>query len=409
MQLILLIIALIVYLFILFNRKIPLTSFYFLFGLEWLYYWIFPYLVTTNAPDISLFKSIPLLFNGTCTFYFFVFNALSLLIFCLVYLLFYKNKHRVDPDMGFRNNYHRFLFPAIIILSVIIIILAIIFPYSKGLSFIYDVISNIRIFFFAMFILFMICEPDKRKVVFVFLVYCAATFIYGSRIHMVMVAISLFFYLLGNKYINKKTAIVLVMLVILLISATAVRRMGTNYNYSPVSLLWSLSTESINSSYPLLQVINLWQNNEIKYYTIFSNYIVDPIISFVPQPVFMLTGEGKYTYNTLGAWREAHGGGIAPWGAFYYLAEAFISLSYYGIIIVSIMLGLLGSYMDSISRKGNLMRQFMCYNFIGVFGSFFIKTEFFLVGKIFILSTIFAIVILLAINGLSIIGKRQLR
>ncbi len=393
---ILLLVSLVMFLWVLWRKKIPLVSFYVLFGLQWAFYWLFPFVISQDIVSVKYMLVPELLFNKEVSFYFFLFNALSMMIFSMAYLFFYRTTKSQQEEKPSRNIYRGPLFLALFLLGILLICLGIKYPYVIERGTMYSVIGNLRTMFSGLFIFYMLCDSRRFRVYFLFLLFSVATFVYGSRIHLMIIAFPFFFYYFKAGVFKLKHAAIFILLIILLMSGTALYRSGAGVG--PELLMYPLYVESVFASYPLFQVIDLWQNSEIIGYTYFLNYIMDPLLNFVPNLIYKSSEVAKGMYNVLGAWRYSHGGRIAPWGAFYYLAEAFIALSYYGIILVSFLFGMASALMENYKKHNGLISKYMYYNYIGVFGAVFVKNEFFLVIKYFVMNLFFVILFMFAMQ-----------
>jgi hypothetical protein len=412
----LLIVASAYFIWVMWAKKIPLVSLYGFFGLQWWFYWFFPYLLSIGFYPKNIFGGYKLNYDPGVQFYFFLFNAISLLCFALVYHLFYKKRLEeqatpsVSPDRSRETDrYKGALFVILLSMSLLFIVLAIMFPYMKYNWIVHSIQANLRNIYVGLFLFYMLIKPKKAGLVLLFLLFCASTVIYGGRLYLAILAASLFFYLYNSGAIKLRHIFVLFIAMVLLLNVTVLVRSGLAskadklYGY----MLMPIFAESVFSSYPGFAVTKMWANNEIKYYTYFGSYVVDPLMMFVPQVVFKQDAVAKEGYNVLGDWEAAHGGraSITPQGAYYYLAEAMEAAGVYGIVIVSAGFAFLCVFMEKLRFRGRI-GEFIYYSFVGTFGFGFVKNQFSWCFRYFF-QNIFAVLIFIAVFTLFWEGARN--
>lgn len=109
------------------------------------------------------------------------------------------------------------------------------------------------------------------------------------------------------------------------------------------------------------------------------NYLVDPIIFLVPRFVFVSFGVLKDNFTVFGSWIEQVNRYLpeqfAPYGGFFFIAEAYAALPYLGPAIISSMFGYLTAYFEKKSFDG-FVGRLLYLNFLVGFFMVFIKHVF---------------------------------
>lgn len=387
------------------KKKIPWVSLYTLFGVQWAFYWFFPLMIAIDFYQRGLMGGYYLNYNNEIQFYFFLFNAISMFCFASAFLFFYgsqntssnASQNSISSFIKYRNA----LFLVLFVMNAVLIVLSVKFPYTSGAGWaIHSLTANMRNIFVALFFMYMLSQPKRSNIYFLFSLFCFSTFIYGGRLYLAILATGFVFYFYDNKVFKLKHVALLLVAAVLFLSLTGLVRSGLGKNFERASLyaLHPIFTESVYSSYPGFSLIHMWKNSEIKYYTYFGSYIFDSIMIFVPHFVFRSAGTPKDSYNILGKWEEDHGGRhkISPQGSYYYLAEAMEALAIPGIVIVSFGFALACLFMEKIRHGTDLIGRYAYYNFVGTFGFGFVKSQFSWSARYF-LQDIFAVLIFIAL------------
>lgn len=368
-----------------FYKRISPLSLYTLFGLQMIFYFIFPLFLSFDIVPKGLFEGYPLNYDKDVQFYFFLFNAGAMFTFASVYLLFYKRKKPTDWFLPVEKisvrwlKYRQPLFLLMLLLNLIVLFLSIKYPYTKMTWWSHSINANLRNVILSLFLLYMLLRPNKWKLGLIFLLFVLSTFVYGGRAYLVILGASLFFYWFDIKVINLKQVAVLFLASIVFLTSVGLMRngllqdpaMALRYGIMP------MYTEGVFSSYPGFALIDKWRHDQIRYHTYFGSYFIDSLMIFVPQFIFINEGATKYTFNVLGKWEEDHGGrhNIAPQGGYYYMAEAMEALSVPGIFIVVLFFALLCIFVEKLKLMG-ILGEYIYYNFIGAVGVGFVSDQF---------------------------------
>jgi|GEM_PF-2695161 len=385
---------------VMFYRKISPVSLFGIFALQWFFYWIAAYLTVNKLMPRFLPQYVH---DREAMYYFIVFNAIYLIIFSLVYLFFYRQKEEIIPGQdplpgkGTTQIFSAPLFFVLLAMNAVLIILSIKFPYLKYNWITHSINSNLRNAFVALFFLYMLVERDRKKAYLNVVLFALSTIIWGGRLFMAILMAGFVFYYYNIKVFRPKQLIAIFLVAITFFSMTAILR-SKFYTLDKVAyyFAWPFVIESVFSSYPGIAVIKMWQNNEIKYYNFFGSYIVDPIMIFVPQFIFVKEDVNKVGYNILGKWEADHGGRgkISPQGAYYYIAEAMEAAGAWGVLIIAAAYGLICVWMEK-NRYGNLLAQYTYYNFVGTFGFGYVKNQFAWCFRYFVQNMLIAVLFLL--------------
>ena len=179
-----LLVAIGLFFWVFFYRKISPLSLYTLFGLQWFFYLFFPYLQINNLLPEGLPRGWALNDNKEVLFYFFIFNAIFLIIFSSMYWIFYRTKPTAGPKAP-RNKeavrpYRGLLFVLLSLASIFLIVLSVKFPYLKYNWIAHSINANVRNIFVALFFYYMLLENKRWRVYFIFFLFALSTLLGGA-------------------------------------------------------------------------------------------------------------------------------------------------------------------------------------------------------------------------------------
>jgi hypothetical protein len=368
-----------------FYKRISPLSLYTLFGLEMVFYFVFPLFLSFDMVPKGLFTGYPLNYDKEVQFYFFLFNAGAMFVFSAVYLFFYKRRKAGDWFLPLQDfaprllKYRQPMFILMVIINVIVLYLSIKYPYTKMTWWSHSINANLRNVILSLFLFYMLLRPNKWKLGLIFFLFALSTFVYGGRAYLIILGASLFYYWFDVKILNLKQIMVVFLASIVFLTSVGLLRNGLLLNPA-MALRYSVMpmyTEGVFSSYPGFALIDKWRHDEIKYHTYFGSYLIDPLMIFVPQFVFVKEGATKYSFNVLGKWEDDHGGRehIAPQGGYYYMAEAMEALSVPGIFIVVFFFALLCLGIEKLKYAG-IFGKYVYYSFVGTVGVGFVSDQF---------------------------------
>ncbi|MFA6169607.1 MAG: hypothetical protein WCW67_01960 [Candidatus Margulisiibacteriota bacterium] len=374
------------YLYVYYKRSPGLLSLYSFFGLQWLYFWLGTYLIITGFFPNNVFGGMALNDNVEVVSMFLLFNALSLFVFSLVYLVYGKIRSGSGPvaeppvEKKHPKNYAFFVFMVLTAFNVLMLVLSLKTSYMGADWLTHSINANLRNVFVGIFIYYMLIEKFELLTLFVFLSFCASTFIYGGRMYLLVAAAAYLAYLFNRRIISVKHLFVLGLIGALFLSAVGLYRVKLidRVIKTPKYLLMPIYADSVFTAYPALYVIDRWQRGGIGYYTMYTHYLVDSILIYVPNFVYASSGVNKVAQSgLLGAWEDDHGGlsTISPQGGFHYIAEAMAAGGILGVALFSALLSFIFIFFERMRRRG-LPGQFYYYSFLGVAGVDIVSEKF---------------------------------
>lgn len=124
-------------------------------------------------------------------------------------------------------------------------------------------------------------------------------------------------------------------------------------NINLFDLFYPVYIEGMYGSYMCLQVFDAI-NKGVDSFTYFIDYLIDPIIFIIPRVFFDLLNENKDNFTIFGLWignaNKVIAEPFAPYGGFYYTAEASAALPYIGPILIAFIYSL---FLHSIEQYRN--------------------------------------------------------
>ena len=215
--------------------------------------------------------------------------------------------------------------------------------------------------------------------------------------------------ILKTRYLIIMALVGVVLLNVIGATRTGDRNLSLN---ASVLLVNSAAAEGFYASLPSVYVTKLWLENKIDYYNCFANYLIDPLVAFVPQVFFRSAGEdAKEFYNLLGIWESNHAkyiseyGAFTPVGGYHYLAEALSSFALPGVIIVAIILALVSISLEK-NRFKNMLMMLVYYIYVATVGTTFIRARFYFTFRYFLQTLLVTIIFFVAVDILKKIGRK---
>ncbi|OGC11359.1 hypothetical protein A3K48_02445 [candidate division WOR-1 bacterium RIFOXYA12_FULL_52_29] len=381
-----LILSAIFYVYVYIKRRPGLLSLYSFFGIQWLYYWLGTYLIIIGFFPNNVFGGMALNNNGEVVSVFLLFNALSLFVFSLIYLVFGRIDRSAartfEPpvEKKYAKKHVFFIFLILTIFNVLMLVLSVKTRYMGADWLTHSINANIRNVFVGVFIYYMLVEKIELLTLIVFLGFCFSTFLYGGRMYLLVATAAYMAYLFNRRIINVRHLVILGLVGSLFLSAIALYRSNIidRVVRTPKYLLMPIYADSVFSAYPALYIIDRWQRGGITYYTMFTHYLVDSVLIYVPNFVYAASGENKIAESgLLASWQDDNGGigRMSPQGGFHYIAEAMAAGGFFGIIAFSALLAFIFIFFERMRRRG-LSGQFFYYSFLGVAGVDIVSEKF---------------------------------
>lgn len=200
-------------------------------------------------------------------------------------------------------------------------------------------------------------------------------FIEGSRTTLVSLVIALLIVAAGSGHLSPKRIITLVISAVfgfLAMIWVALSRIGISTDgLSVLDALYPLYFEGMYGSYMCLQIYDLISVKGIMQPTWGSHMIFDPLIFLIPRVLLSLVGIDKDSITIYADWK-AHADNIladslGPYGGFFYIADAFLSLPYIGPIIISGLFGFMTGYFEKLGTSGFKGRYIFTLYLVGFF------------------------------------------
>ncbi|MFA5034932.1 MAG: O-antigen polymerase [Candidatus Margulisiibacteriota bacterium] len=401
------------YFFVFFAKRIPILSTYTIFGFYWFLYVLVPSMFVNRVLPIEVMvQNYGVYLNTGVIQAYILLNCLFLFVFSSVYLLIFKNPSGQVVDQR-RDQW--FFFFLMIFSLVPLIILGIKFPYVSDRGWIiHSLLSNLRTVFVGLFVFYLFKEKSVLRVLVVYLFFVAFNFIEGTRQHLIMATIALAFYYKDLKIIKTKHIVVMAVVGLILLNVIGATRTGNrNITLSAsVLLVSSVASEGFYASLPSVYVTKLWLEDKIVYYNCFANYLLDPLIAFVPQGFFRAAGENaKEFYNLLGVWEENHAkyiseyGSFTPLGGYHYLAEALSSFGLPGVVIVAFFLALISIRLEK-NRFNSFLSMLVYYIYVATVGTTFMRARFYFTFRYFLQTLLVTVILFVAIDILTKIAQK---
>jgi hypothetical protein len=166
------------------------------------------------------------------------------------------------------------------------------------------------------------------------------TSIEGSRTTLIAMVIGTLTVSYHDNVINTKKVIAFSLFGFMFFTFIAISRNNLNiFNIGNlIDLIYPLFVEGTYGSYMNLQVYDIFHSLHA-YPTYFLNYIIDPIVFFIPRIFFLTFGLEKNSFTIFNTWIASHSGALieefSPYGGFFYVAEASAAMPYVGPPIVA--------------------------------------------------------------------------
>lgn len=230
---------------------------------------------------------------------------------------------------------------------------------------------------YAYFLVFYGLRP---RTIFMLCFVVIITFFEGSRTSLIAMTIGTLILAQEDRAFSRLTLLLFTIAFVLYFIFIAMYRIG--FDTSSISQLldatFPIFIEGTYGSYMNLQVYDLVTSRTIAY-TYFANYIVDPAVFFVPRPLFIAFGLDKDSFTVFHNWIVGETTRLnepfAPYGGFFYVAEASAALPYVGPTIVAFCFALLTSWAEN-RRKLTIGGRFQFVIFTIGFSMVFIKHHF---------------------------------
>lgn len=377
----LLIISFALLLIIFFQKKIMLASNYMIYVFFSGLYSIFPILTFYRIEPKIWFVHYSLnaseLLVATQIFLISLCNA----VFAGVFYINCKNSYKKqDAPSGHVNLVgQNQLFAGYLILCLVLLYFGYKYKYTsvKG-EMIHSTISNAKVILASIYIFCMVKYGVGYRVFIMFLGFLGLLFVEQSRWYFVSILVGTVFYLQNKGKLTNKQIILIGGVFLVVLSYVGLTRSNVKIT-DFIVLLNPFYIEGDYGSYMILQTYDLIFGGSISFYTLFSDYIIDPFLYLIPRILFTIFDANKDTIGIFQYFVSVHQQYLrekyAPVGGFHYIAQASSALPFLGPLIVTYFFARVTIRVESAIYKSKF-HELTYYLYSAGFAFVFIKTMF---------------------------------
>jgi hypothetical protein len=324
-------------------------------------------------------------------------------IFAVTYLLLLDSKllHNL-PKIKYVKGEYLFFYIYCVVL-IFMGFLGVKFSYTaEKTGIIHSLISNFKTIMAGFYIAYLLSYGFNKKTFVMFAMFFTVLILEGSRWYFISVLFVTMAFIQDNYKIKNYKLIVPGFLFGLVLSFVGLNRV--NVKIEDFSIFLSpFYIEGTYGSYMLLQTYEAIHGNYTSFYTLFTDYIFDPIIYLLPRVFFILLGVDKDNVGIFAYYvsciQDKLSDTYAPVGGFYYLAQASSALPYSGPLIITFLYAYISVKIEN-NSKINQSRMNFYYIYLAGFSFVFIKTIFHQTIKYFLTILIPAYTIIFLIKVL---------
>lgn len=325
-----------------------------------------------------------------------------------LFFCYFRKKHYPKINFNEKNintvEYKLFIFSFLI--GVIVLVLGHVYPwggwggeYGRP-ELINSLITNLKLFYILVIAYFFAKYGFNRIVRWMFLLLFLITVFEGARTILITTVIGALIF--GAQFkIFKVNYKLLFFLFIFIISASiiAIIRLGGSVaDINIESILYPIYFEGIYGSYMCLQLYQLLEIDKLLPYTYGYQYFYDPLLFLIPRVVFEFFDTSKdalsyYNQFSINA-NEYLGDNLGPYGGFYFIADAFLSFSYFGTFMISSIFGYITAKLENLSYINFKYRYYYLVYLVSFF-IIFMKHQISQSSHFLIVAFFFATIILL--------------
>lgn len=273
--------------------------------------------------------------------------------------------------------------------------------------------AKAKVLLASIYILYVARYGADRRLLLMFLGFVGLLLVEHSRWFFVSVLFVSAFYLQNTGRLTNKQIIVLGLVFFLLLSFVGLYRLQIPLT-SVGLILNPLYIEGNYGSYMVLQTYDLLFRGEMRFCTMFADYLVDPFLYLLPRPIFVLDNATKEMVGIFAHFVRVHQPFMedkyAPVGGFNYIAQASSAFPFVGPILVTWLLASLTIKVEN-RRNRNDWWSLMYYLYSGGFLFVFLKTRFDITINYLLTLAVPALVLYFLISryarpGSSMVGKK---
>ena len=279
------------------------------------------------------------------------------------------------------------------------------YNYTSGRGeLIHSFISNAKVLLASSYIVFMVVYGFGYRLTLMFLGFLLLTLVEQSRWYFISILVATILYAQHSRALNGKKVAVVGIIFAAILAYIGLYRCGVSLQHFSL-LLNPFFMEGDFGSYVVLQTYDLVYSGAATFYTLFSDYLVDPILYLIPRIFFMGLGIDKDSVGMLATFVSVHQPYLhelyAPLGGFHYIAQASSAVPFLGPVIVTYAFALLTVAVEN-RRRRSIVAELTYYLYSAGFMFVFIKTKFDLTVKYYLTLAIPAYLLLaflLAMRG----------
>ncbi len=334
--------------------------------------------------------------------------SLSMLGFIAFYCYFRK-KDKSQIIFSIKNKINIIdsrLYWATLFIGAIVFILGYIYPWGGwGGEFgrpelINSLITNLKLFYILVLAYFFAKYGFNSIVRWMFLLLFIITVFEGARTILISSVIGVLIF--GAQFkifkVNYKLLIIFIIFIISILIIAITRIGGSFDDINIESILYPLYFEGIYGSYMCLQIYKLLEVDKLFAYTYGFQYFYDPFLFLIPRAVFEyfdISKDSLSFYNQFSVNANDYlDNNLGPYGGFYYVADSFLSFSYYGTFVVSSLFGYVTAKLEKLSYINFKYRYYYLVYLVSFF-MIFIKHQISQSSHFLIVALFFGTLILL--------------
>lgn len=368
-------------LIIFFKKKILLASNYMVYVFFSGLYSIFPILtfygiepkiwfVHYSLNESELLVAIQIFIISLC-------NA----IFAFVFYFNYKNFYNKQDMSLVHDNFigQNLLFAGYLIICLVLLYFGYTYSYTSGRGeMVHSTISNAKVILASIYIFYMVRYGVGYQLFIMFFGFLGLLFVEQSRWYFASILVGTFFYLQNKGKLTNKKMVLIGGVFLVILSYIGLTRSNVEIT-DFIILLNPFYIEGDYGSYMILQTYDLIFRGLISFYTLFSDYFVDPFLYLIPRFLFINFDTNKDSIGIFQYFVSSHQQYLdevyAPVGGFHYIAQASSAFPFFGPLIITYFFARITIGIESAIYKSKF-HELTYYLYSAGFAFVFIKTMF---------------------------------
>lgn len=387
------------------RKRIPLASNFSVFVFFSLLYSVFPILTYYGIEPKVWFAHCSLNESELLVSTQVIIMSVCNLVFASVYWARHKqtDASAVFEPIANRRHIRDVFFLGYTVACLALAILGYKYNYTSGRGeLIHSFISNAKVLLASSYIVFMVVYGFGYRLTLMFLGFLLLTLVEQSRWYFISVLVASVLYAQHCRVLNGRRVILVGIVFAAILSYIGLYRCGVSLRHFSL-LLNPFFIEGDYGSYVDLQTYHLIYSGQAAFYTLFSDYLLDPILYLIPRIFFMGLGVDKESVGMLAAFISVHQPYLhelyAPVGGFHYIAQASSAVPFLGPVIVTFAFALLTVAVEN-RRRRSIVTELTYYLYSAGFMFVFIKTRFDLTVKYYLTFAIPAYLLLALLRAM---------